>query len=311
MKPFFFHMVWERRQKLSPGKSCVWILVVLAFWATDFHAHAKTVLLLPTSSKPQDQLATTDPVEYEEFLQKIKDKPPKGMVLIPSGRFMMGSARGNKDEKPGHEVALGPFYMDIFEVTQKEFEEVMGFNPSIFTSGTFTGGYLKEGESSKDYAKYMGDNRPVERVSWHDAKDYCQNVGKRLPTEAEWEYAARAGSTTKYYWGDKMDVAYAWSAKNARSRSHLVGQKEPNAFGLYDMAGNIMEWVADWYDKSYYSTSPTTNPKGPATGNRKVLRGGSWYAHPNYSRSAYRVRNDPTLKYTDIGFRLCVGSSLG
>ncbi len=281
------------------------ILVVLAFWAVDLHAQANTVLSPTASPNPGDNADASDPVEYEEFLQKYKGQPPKGMVLIPSGRFMMGSDRGNKDEKPSHVVVLGPFYMDTFEVTQAEFEEVMGFNPSIFISGTFTGGYLKDGESSEDYAKYMGDNRPVERVSWHEAKDYCQSLGKRLPTEAEWEYAARAGSTTKYYWGDTMDVAYAWSARNARSRSHLVGQKKPNAFGLYDMAGNVMEWVADWYDKIYYSTSPATNPKGPATGNRKALRGGSWYAHPNYSRSADRVANDPTLKYPDIGFR-CV-----
>ncbi len=290
---------------MSPGRSCVLILAVLAFWAVDLHAQANTVLSLTESPNPDDQADARDPVEYEEFLQKYKGPPPKGMVLIPSGRFMMGSDRRSKDEKPRHEVALGPYYMDTFEVTQKEFEEVMGFNPSIFTSGTFTGGFLKPGESSEDYAKYMGDHRPVEKVSWHDAKDYCQDVGKRLPTEAEWEYAARAGSTTKYYWGDTMDVAYVWNAKNARSRSHLVGQKKPNAFGLYDMAGNVMEWVADWYDKSYYSTSPVTNPKGPATGRRKVLRGGSWYAHPNYSRSADRVANDPTLKYPDIGFR-CV-----
>ncbi len=189
--------------------------------------------------------------------------------------------------------------MDKFEVTQKHFEKVMGFNPSIFISGTFTGGYLMPGESSKELAKFKGHHRPVERVSWHEAKEYCLELGKRLPTEAEWEYAARAGSTTKYYWGDKTDESYAWTAKNARSRSHLVGQKQPNAFGLYDMSGNVFEWVEDWYEKNYYSESPEMNPKGPATGTGKVMRGGSWYSHPNYSRSAYRAQNDPTVKYTD------------
>ncbi len=285
-----------------------WLLGVLCgvlLVAQSLHAHANNILPLNASPNPEAQVDTRDPPEYEEFLNKFKDQPPKGMVLIPSGQFMMGSEHGHSDEKPRHLVALGPFYMDKFEVTQKEFEEVMGFNPSIFISGTFTGGFLRPGQSSEDYAKYMGDNRPVERVSWNEANDYCQREGKRLPTEAEWEYAARAGSTTKYYWGDKMDVAYVWNAKNARSRSHLVGEKKPNTFGLYDMSGNVMEWVADWYDKSYYSKTPLTNPTGPANGRRKVLRGGSWYAHPNYSRSADRVANGPSLKYPDIGFR-CV-----
>lgn len=282
------------------------IPVVMAFLIGLLYlANANKAMALTENPEQSEQTADRNQPKYEEFLKKFKNKPPKGMVLIPAGTFMMGSEQGSRDEKPLHKVTLGPFFMDIFEVRQKEFEKVMGFNPSIFISGTFTGGSLKPGQTSKDLAKFKGYERPVERVSWNEAKEYCQQIGKRLPTEAEWEYAARAGSTTKYYWGDKMDISYSWNARNARSRSHLVGQKKPNAFGLYDMAGNIMEWVADWYDKNYYSKSPKINPKGPTTGTSKVVRGGSWYAHPDYSRSAYRVRNDPTIKYTDIGFR-CV-----
>ena len=192
------------------------ILVITAFLVDDPNVQANTVLSPTTSPNPEDQADAGDPPEYEEFLQKYKGPPPKGMVLIPSGRFMMGSDRRSKDEKPRHEVALGPYYMDTFEVTQKEFEEVMGFNPSIFTSGTFTGGFLKPGESSEDYAKYMGDHRPVEKVSWHDAKDYCQDVGKRLPTEAEWEYACRSGGAHRPTRKDPEGLAQvAWTVYNS------------------------------------------------------------------------------------------------
>jgi formylglycine-generating enzyme required for sulfatase activity len=238
---------------------------------------------------------------------KIKsESSPSGMVLIPAGTFMMGSTQGDMDEKPTHEVTLDPFYIDILEVTQIEFEKVMDFNPSIFISGTFTGGYIKPGEAGEEPAKFKGHHRPVERVTWYEANEYCQTVNKRLPTEAEWEYATRAGSTTKFYWGDKPDVSFSWTAKNARSRSHLVGQKKPNALGLYDMSGNVWEWVSDW--ENSYSEHPKTNPKGPASGTNKVMRGGSWYAHPNYARSTYRGQNDPTIRYTDIGFRCVLDS---
>ena len=147
-------------------------------------------------------------------------------------------------------------------MTQAQWKVVMGGNPSDF----------------------KGDDRPVEKVNWYDVQEFIKKLNSRtgqqfrLPTEAEWEYAARAGSTTKFYWGDKSDVSFSWTAKNARSRSHLVGQKKPNAFGLYDMSGNVWEWVVDW--ENSYSEQPETNPKGPASGINKIMRGGSWYAPP-------------------------------
>ncbi|MBV52412.1 MAG: hypothetical protein CMH77_07985 [Nitrospinae bacterium] len=301
----FIACFFKMRKKIKTNLSFSLITLVIAFSGSNlFHAKANEASSQTESPKLEEQAAGIKG-EYEEFLRKFKEKPPHGMILIPGGVFMMGSEHGDTDEKPVHEVALGPFFIDQFEVTQKKFEKVMGFNPSIFISGTFTGGYLMPGESGEEPAKFKGHNRPVERVTWHEAKEYCEKLNKRLPTEAEWEYAARAGSTTKFYWGDKSDVSFSWTAKNARSRSHLVGEKNPNAFNLYDISGNVWEWVADWYEEKSYSKKPEANPKGPVTGVNKVMRGGSWYAHPNYSRSTYRAQNDPTVKYTDIGFR-CV-----
>lgn len=297
----FFNM--SKNFKFIP--SYLLIILVMAFPGSDLgHAKANEASS-PTANPKLEEQAAGISAEQEKFLRKFEDKPPQGMVLIPAGVFMMGSNDGDTDEKPVHEVALGPFFMDQCEVMQKDFEKVMGFNPSIFISGTFTGGYLMPGESGEEPARFKGHNRPVERVTWHDAAEYCETVNKRLPTEAEWEYAARAESKTQFYWGDKSDVSFSWTAKNARSRSHLVGEKKPNAFNLYDMSGNVWEWVADWYEENSYSKKSEANPKGPATGVNKVMRGGSWYAHPNYSRSTYRAQNKPTIKYTDIGFR-CV-----
>ena len=291
------------RKKIEFTLGCLLMALVMVFLGVDLgYTQPHKASSQTKNPEPREQAAGIK-AEHEKFLQKFKEIPPQGMVLIPAGTFMMGSTRGDRDEKPIHEVTLGPFFIDKFEVTQQEFKKVMDFNPSIFISGTFTGGYLESGESGEEPAKFKGHHRPVERVTWHEANEYCQAVNKRLPTEAEWEYAARAGSTTKFYWGDKSDVAFSWTAKNARSRSHLVGQKKPNAFGLYDMSGNVWEWVVDW--ENSYSEQPETNPKGPASGINKIMRGGSWYAHPNYSRSTYRGQNSPTIRYTDIGFR-CV-----
>ena len=298
-------MFFKMKKKLKINLGYLLITLAMAFPGGGLGSAQANKISSQTESPKLEEQAAGIKAEHEEFVRKFKDKPPQGMVLIPAGVFLMGSKDGDTDEKPVHEVALGPFFMDLLEVTQREFEKVMDFNPSIFISGTFTGGYLLPGETGEEPAKFKGHNRPVERVTWHEAREYCEKVNKRLPTEAEWEYAARAGSTTKFYWGDKSDVSFSWTAKNARSRSHLVGQKKPNAFGLYDMSGNVWEWVADWYEENSYSKKSEANPKGPAAGTGKVMRGGSWYTHPNYSRSTYRAQNDPTVKYTDIGFR-CV-----
>jgi len=224
------------------------------------------------------------------------------MVLIPAGEFLMGSPDSDPDgqdnEKPQHLVRITrPFYLGLYPVTQAEYERVMGANPSRFT----------------------GDpHRPVEMVSWHDAQEFCLKLSAlpeekaaghvyRLPTEAEWEYACRAGSTTRYCFGDSAETLgdYAWSTKNSQLTTHPVGEKKPNAWGLHDMHGNVCEWCADWYGKEYYSQSPPSDPSGPSSGASRVLRGGSWcYGYPDYFRCSLRNNFRPDYRYNYDGFRV-------
>ena len=211
--------------------------------------------------------------------------PPPGMVFVAGGTYQMGSNSGS-DEKPIHTVTVSSFYMDKTEVTQAEYRKVMGKNPSNF-SGC--------------------DDCPVEKVSWHDANAYAQKVGKRLPTEAEWEYAARGGNKSKgytYSGGNNLD-AVGWSNDNSGGKTHPVAQKQPNELGLYDMSGNVWEWCSDWYDKGYYSRSPQNDPQGPNSGSSRVLRGGSWYFYDDSDcRVAYRNGYPPDGRYNGNGFRL-------
>ena len=213
--------------------------------------------------------------------------------LIPAGEFMMGASPGDSkaddDEKPVHRVEITkPFYIGIFPVTQEQYERVMGENPSDF----------------------KGSNRPVESVSWDDAQEFCRKLGQmtgesyRLPTEAEWEYAARVGSATEFHWGDEVDDDYVWYDGNSGDETHPVGQKRPNAWGLYDMSGNVWEWCADWYGANYYRNSPLRDPKGPSFGNARVVRGGSWLHLAWSMRSANRYRFTPDHRNYFVGFRI-------
>ena len=207
-----------------------------------------------------------------------------GMVWIPGGSFGMGSPEGEgaADEHPQHTVIVKGFYLDKTEVTQTEYEHVMGQNPSYF----------------KDCP-----NCPVENVSWEGANEYCKKVGKRLPTEAEWEYAAKGGTQTKYYWGNEFDSNYAWYDKNSTHKTHPIAQKMANPFGLADMSGNVWEWCADWYDATYYRKNIADNPHGPDTGESRVLRGGSW-GYGSYSlRCACRNWGNPSARTSYAGFR--------
>ncbi|MCY2953677.1 MAG: formylglycine-generating enzyme family protein [Planctomycetota bacterium] len=227
-------------------------------------------------------------------------------VQIPAGKFLMGSPETEKDRRVlrvpynNDEVQLDvtiskPFYMGVTEVTQKQYAAVMGDNPSNF----------------------KGDDLPVENVSWNDAVKFCatlsqkEGAGKhyRLPTEAEWEYACRAGTKTRFGFGNNdgdLDD-YAWYRSNSGSKTHPVGGKKANAWGLYDMHGNVWEWCADWYGD--YPGGDATDPSGPATGTSRVLRGGSWYCFPVYCRAAFRHRYSPDLQFIDlIGFRVALDS---
>ena len=213
---------------------------------------------------------------------------PKGMAYISPGSFMMGCSpedvECNPDEKPAHHVIITQgFCMDKYELTQGVYQKTVGKNPSIFSS--------------------CGADCPVDFVSWDDAKSYCNNVGKRLPTEAEWEYAARGGTTTKYYWGDSVIEEYAWFERDSVGTIHAVGQKKPNSNGLYDMSGNVWEWVADWYDKRYYASSPASDPKGPDSGDTHVLRGGSWSSNARIMRNSSRNWDEHGYSYDNLGFR--------
>ncbi len=241
--------------------------------------------------------------------------------LIPAGEFMMGSDKGvgeldrsvssfSLPESPQHRVrALKPFYMGVTEVTQAQYEKVMGRNPSYFSTT----------EQVATAVSDMRANCPVETVSWHDAADFCVKLsdGKtltyRLPTEAEWEYACRAGGSSRYCFGEneKHLDDYAWwgafvvgASCLQEKHTHRVGWKKKNHFGLYDMHGNVSEWCSDWYSTHYYAKSPLSAPAGPATGSHRVYRGGSWYSLATNCRSAYRAGYVPAYRSSDLGFRV-------
>ena len=217
--------------------------------------------------------------------------------LIPAGTFMMGSPvkeQGRRDDEVLHRVTLSrPFYMGAVEVTQAQWKRVMDANPSF----------------------YKGSNLPLECISWDDCQEFlkklCEIEGVpegryRLPTEAEWEYACRAGTQTPYSTGKtERDLARAgWYVDNAGDMTHPVAQKAPNAWGLYDMHGNVWEWCADL--RGLYPSGDATDPRGPETGLDHVLRGGCWRSIAKHCRSAYRIDGFPVSAYDFFGFRICM-----
>jgi len=248
--------------------------------------------------------------EKESYCETIGIK----MVKIPAGSFLMGFDMAST-LRPVHRVTLDAFQISATEITQAQFKSVMGYNPSYFTDN---------------------DNLPVEKASWFEAVIFCNKLstlvgldscyitteeedyfgqkhrkcdfsknGFRLPAEAEWEYACRAGTTTNYYTGDNesdLDLA-GWYRKNCDHRTHPVAQKKPNAWGLYDMHGNVWEWCNDWYYQNYNNSS-SNNPTGPESGHDHVLRGGSWPDNAGYCRSANRCMIRPSYKNFGIGFRV-------
>jgi len=220
------------------------------------------------------------------FLARAEEKPPhERMVLVKGGTYQMGDVFGDgkKDEKPAHEVHVSDFYLDKYEVTQKEYQKVMEDNPS--------------------YSKGC-DECPVESVTWYQAKAYCENLEKRLPTEAEWEYAARSGGKKEKYAGtnDKIDD-YVWHKGNSQGKIHPIGKKKPNGLGIFDMSGNAAEWTADWYDENYYRQSPRDNPQGAVSSEVKIVRGGAWIDTVDYSRSTARIGVNQKAKIHRLGFR--------
>jgi formylglycine-generating enzyme required for sulfatase activity len=239
-----------------------------------------------------DDIAEADVLQQEGVRaeRKLNHNEPKedsitegGMAKIPAGWFMIGCSTGDPeckdDEKPSKHIYIDSFYMDAYEVTQAEYQRIMGENPSHF----------------KDCF-----DCPVRKVTWHDARDYCEKVGKRLPTEAEWEYAARGGTSSARY-GDLDSIA--WYGSNSGGKTHPVGQKQPNAYGLYDMLGNVWEWCEDSYDKDWYSQVPENNSINRANASFRVVRGGCWSFDPKFIRLSIRGRFGPTNWNNVIGFR--------
>jgi len=241
------------------------------------------------------------------------------MEFIPAGSFRMGdiTGTGHRDETPVHEVLITrAFMMSRTQVTMKQYRVVMGCNPS----------------------RFRGPDMPVEQVSWYDAVKFCNELsrlegldpcysgsgssmvcdfeagGYRLPTEAEWEYACRAGTETDFHTGnmthpedEPLDPALdraGWYDGNSEGGTHPVGRKEANDFYLYDMHGNVWEWCWDWNANDYYASSPAEDPRGPVSGSSRVLRGGSWRDFARFCRSAYRNDFLPDYRYYDYGFRV-------
>jgi len=212
-------------------------------------------------------------------------------VLVPSGEFYMGSPSSEKDrcdnEGPVRRLKITKsFYMSKYEVTQDQFSAVMGKNPSRFS----------------------GRNLPVDSVMWDEAAAFCKELGSefRLPTEAEWEYVCRAGTDTRFYYGDDPNSVqlgeYAWYRDSSAGRTHGVGQKEPNSFGLYDMHGNVWEWCSDWYVSSRNGTS--VHHVGPESGEYRVIRGGCYNNYARYCRSAHRRKDEAVYRWRYVGFRV-------
>ena len=300
-------------------------------------ALAAAVLVIPT---------WTAPVPLNRPAKEIINSIGMKLVRIEPGAFTMGSTKKEQDagikdyektagrkasealiaiyraEGPQHEVEITkPFYMGVCTVTQAEFEKVTKETPSWYSA---------EG-GGKDKVKGMDTRRfPVECVSWEDAVKFCNQLsdrenlksayvitkkkvslvpgapGYRLPTEAEWEYACRAGTKTKYHSGDAEDdlKKVGWYDANSDSRTHAVGRKKPNAWGLYDMHGNVYQWCWDWYGKDYYQNSDKKDPEGKTSGTSRVLRGGDWNNDARFCRAAFRDVYAPDRSNSIIGFRV-------
>ena len=257
----------------------------------------------PAPPVPADK---TPPPTKPEGTVPAPGKCPPDMTFVPAGDFLMGTSEEDmsaiyeecrdelgescdrkkwlKNESPQRRVSLDAFCIDKTEVTQADYEKIMGDNPSRFKS--------------------CGADCPVEDVNWFEAGTYCERVGKSLPTEAQWDKAARAGTTSRYYWGDQMDDDFAWYELNSGRKTHPVAQKEPNAFGLYDMLGNVWEWVLDCYDEKWYEVMPENNPINQQRDcERRVLRGGAWYYHPRNLRVNHRYSFYPDSGAANSGFR--------
>lgn len=253
----------------------------------------------------------------------VRPTAPDDFVFVKGGCYEMGDTFGDggREEKPVHEVCIDDFYIGKYEVTVGEFRDFVkktGYKTDAENGDGcyYYTAYLSWEKSSSRYWDRIGfsqtDSNPVGCVSWNDANEYVSWKSKatgdryRLPTEAEWEYAARSGGKKEKWSGTSSESSlgdYAWYEGISGGKTHPVGQKRPNGLGLYDMSGNVLEWVSDRYDERYYYDSSRDNPQGPSSGQLRVLRGGSWYFNPMHARTSNRQLIDPAISYTYFGFR--------
>ena len=276
--------------------------IIVPSWATLIEAQPDPAVV--TSATLRSAITATG------YAWRVRDTGTQiEMVLIPPGTFQMGCSASNQygcpidgRENPVHPVTLtNAFYMGRYEVTQAQWTARMGSNPSSFQS------------ASAQVLASQVPNRPVERVSWTTIQGFLSATGMRLLTEAEWEYAYRAGATTAFHSmpgypsgtnDDNQLGTIAWFSSNSVNQTRPVGQKAGNGFGLHDMSGNVWEWVNDWYSNAYYGSSPSVNPPGPSSGGIRVLRGGGWNSVSGSCRSSNRYFNVPDSVNDNNGFRV-------
>ncbi len=256
-----------------------------------------TPIATPTATVTRTPGPTFTPTATP-YPAQITDSKGIQMALVPAGEFTMGSEDGDSDEEPVHQVYLDAFYMDIYEVTNAAYRACMNADacdPPHRTSSDSRSNY---------YGNVRYDNYPVINVDWHQAEAYCEWRGARLPTEAEWEKAARGADGRLYPWGKDLDCSKANYGNCNRDTTEVTTYSSGKSpYGMYDMAGNVWEWVADWYFKYYYANSPFSNPLGPVSGDSRALRGGSWSDDDNSVRASDRSRDDPAYWNDHIGFR--------
>ena len=290
---FFRVLVVVRNMQLILKFHYYLCFVIALFWVIIASPATIYVFAQPAPDLQAYFAQYTVPILEKSFINSV------GMefVFIPAGSFMMGADDPDfpfPDGVPQHKVIISKsFYLGKYEVTQAQWETVMGDNPSAF----------------------QDPNNPVEMVGWDDAYEFIRHLNAheghsryRLPTEAEWEYAARAGTDASYFFGyvEKKLSGYAWYQGNSAQMTHPVGQKQPNAWGLHDVYGNVWEWVQDWHGADYYTYSPEIDPTGPLTEKYRAYRGGSWDSNAQICQSALRGYGSPDYREGHLGFRLAL-----
>jgi formylglycine-generating enzyme required for sulfatase activity/truncated hemoglobin YjbI len=283
-------------------KSCINDAKYVFGWYVEFYKSKNLEIESITFEEVNNQiLEDIKKTNLIEIPKDFKNSINMEFALIPAGEFVMGALPtdkdANNDEHPIHKVRITQrFYISKFLTTQGNWKAIMNNNPS--------------------YYKKLGEDHPVERVSWYLVQDFIKKLneieklsakdGYRLPTEAEWEYACKAGSHTKFFHGNNSNFLeeYAWFGYNSNRTTHPVGTKKPNEFGIFDTLGNVREWCQDWYGPTFYDKSTLNDPKGPPNGDYKVMRGGSWYCVPRLTRTTQRYHHTPASKSFLIGFRL-------